>query len=187
VAQRESAALAEQVIAESCERQEILPGQPTEHSDRGPAMISKPVALLLADLGITKAHSRPHVSNDNPFSEAQFKAMKYRPDFPGRFGSPEHPCRFCSDFFPRYNSEHHHVGLGPFTPHDVHYSLAVAKCQQRARVLAEAFAKNLERFSNGLPQPKAVPTAVWINPPAEQPGPGRGPSVGRETRCLLSI
>jgi putative transposase len=129
-------------------------------------MTSKPVALLMADLGVTKSHSRPHVSNDNPFSESQFKTMKYRPDFPDRFGSLEHGRSFCGDFFPWYNTEHHHVGLGLFTPHDVHFGLAATKREQRARVLAEAFAKNPERFPNGLPEPKAVPTAVWINPPA---------------------
>ena len=166
LAQRESARLAEALIAESCERQEILPGQLTVHADRGAAMTSKPVALLLADLGVTKSHSRPHVSNDNPFSEAQFKTLKYRPDFPGRFGSLEHGRSFCGDFFPWYNTEHHHVGLGLFTPHDVHYGLAEAKREQRERVLAEAFLAHPERFPNGRPQPKGVPSAVWINPPA---------------------
>ena len=103
-------------------------------------MTSKTVALLLADLGVTKSHSRPHVSNDNPFSESQFKTLKYRPDFPDRFGSLEHGRSFCGDFFPWYNTEHHHVGLGLFTPHDVHYGLAEAKRDKRVRVLAEAFA-----------------------------------------------
>jgi putative transposase len=167
LAHRESAALAEKLIAESCERQGIVPGQLTVHADRGPAMTSKPVALLLADLGVTKSHSRPHVSNDNPFSEAQFKTMKYRPEFPDRFGSLEHGRSFCGDFFPWYNTEHHHVGLGLFTPHDVHYGLAETKREQRALVLAEAFAKNSERFPHVRPQPKAVPSAVWINPPAK--------------------
>jgi putative transposase len=164
----ESARLAEQLIAESCERQGIVPGQLTVHADRGPAMTSKPVALLLADLGVTKSHSRPHVSNDNPFSESQFKTLKYRPDFPERFGSLEYGRSFCRDFFGWYNTEHHHVGLGLFTPHDVHYGLAEAKHAQRARVLAEAFARHPERFPRGLPQPRAVPSAVWINPPANR-------------------
>jgi hypothetical protein len=128
-------------------------------------MTSKPVALLLADLGVTKSHSRPQVSNDNPFSEAQFKTLKYRPDFPDRFGSLEHRRSFCGDFFPWYNTEHHHVGLGLVTPRDVHYGLAEAKRQQRALVLAEAFAKHPERFPNGQPSPRSLPTAVWINPP----------------------
>jgi putative transposase len=165
LAHRELARLAEKLITESCERQGVAPGQLTVHADRGPAMTSKPVALLMADLGVTKSHSRPHVSNDNPFSEAQFKTMKYRPDFPDRFGSLEHGRSFCGDFFPWYNTEHHHVGLGLFTPHDVHYGLAAAKREERAHVLAEAFAKNPERFPNGQPSPRPLPTAVWINPP----------------------
>ncbi len=167
LALRESAALAEKLITESCERQGIQPGQLTVHADRGAAMTSKPVAFMMADLGITKSHSRPHVSNDNPFSEAQFKTLKYRPDFPDRFGSPEHARSFCGDFFPWYNTEHHHVGLGLFTPHDVHYGLAETKRELRAQVLADAFARHPERFPNGMPQPKAVPTEVWINPPAK--------------------
>jgi putative transposase len=168
LAERESAALAEKLIEQSCERQEIVPGQLTVHADRGAAMTSKSVALLLADLGVTKSHSRPHVSNDNPFSESQFKTLKYRPEFPDRFGSLEHGRSCCGDLLHWYNTEHHHVGLGLFTPHDVHYGLAAAKHEQRARVLAEAFAKHPERFPNGLPRPKAVPTAVWINPPAKR-------------------
>jgi putative transposase len=165
LAEREAAVLAGQLIAQSCERQGIRPGQLTVHADNGAPMKAKTTALLLADLGVTRTHSRPHVSNDNPFSESQFKTIKYRPDFPERFGSLEHGRSFCGDLFPWYNTEHHHVGLGLFTPHDVHYGLAEAKREQRARVLAEAFARNPERFPNGLPQPKAVPTAVWINPP----------------------
>src|SRR5206468_651961 len=164
-AHRELARLAERLIAESCGRQGIERGQLTVHADRGAAMTSKPVALLLADLGVTKSHSRPHVSNDNPFSESQFKTLKYRPDFPGRFGSLEHGRSFCGDFFPWYNTEHHHVGLGLFTPHDVHYGLAEAKWDQRAVVLAEAFAQHPDRFPNGPPSPRRLPTAVWINPP----------------------
>ena len=166
VAQRELATIAEQLIAESCARQGIEPGRLTVHADRGPAMISKPVAFLLADLGVTKTHSRPHVSNDNPFSEAQFKTLKYRPDFPGNFGSIEHARQHGQDFFPWYNTEHHHVGLGLFTPHDVHHGLAAAKREQRALVLAEAYARHPERFPNGCPLPRPLPTAVWINPPA---------------------
>jgi len=165
LAEGESARLAEKLIAATCERQGVAPGQLTVHADRGAAMTSKPVALLLADLGVTKSHSRPHVSNDNPFSESQFKTLKYRPGFPDRFGSLEHGRSFCGDFFPWYNTEHHHVGLGLFTPHDVHYGLAEAKREKRARVLAEAFAKNPERFPHGRPSPRPLPTAVWINPP----------------------
>ena len=170
LALRESAVLAEKLIAESCERQNIQPGELTVHADRGAAMTSKPVAFMMADLGITKSHSRPHVSNDNPFSEAQFKTLKYRPDFPDRFGSPEHGRSFCGDFFPWYNTEHHHVGLGLFTPHDVHYGLAEHKHELRAQVLTEAFARHPRRFPNGAPRPKAVPTKAWINPPKGEAG-----------------
>jgi len=165
LAEGQSARLAEKLIEQSCARQGITPGQLTVHADRGAAMTSKPVALLLADLGVTKSHSRPHVSNDNPYSESQLKTMKYRPDFPDRFGSLEHGRSFCGDFFPWYNTEHHHVGLGLFTPHDVHYGLAAAKREQRALVLAAAFAKHPERFPNGRPSPRPLPTATWINPP----------------------
>ena len=183
VAACERAALAEQLIAESCVRQRIEPGQLTVHADRGAAMISKPVALLLADLGVTKTHSRPHVSNDNPFSESQFKTLKYRPDFPDRFGSVEHARDHSRDFFPWHNTEHHHVGLGLFTPHDVHYGLAEAKRQQRAVVLAAAFARHPERFPNGCPAPRPLPTAVWINPPARLAHPSRvGNPLTQESR-----
>jgi putative transposase len=151
-------------------------------------MTSKPVALLLADLGVTKSHSRPHVSNDNPFSESQFKTMKYRPNFPDRFGSLEHGRSFCGDFFPWYHTEHHHVGLGLFTPHDVHYGLAEATRGQRARVLAEAFARNPERFPHGLPKPKAVPSAVWINPPPKDVDVSAGENaMTREPRPLAIV
>jgi putative transposase len=121
VAHRESARLAEKLIAETCERQGIKPGQLTVHADRGSSMTSKPVALLLSDLGVTKTHSRPHVSDDNPFSEAQFKTMKYRPDFPDRFGEIEHARAFGGDSIDWYNNEHHHAGLGMLTPADVHF------------------------------------------------------------------
>ena len=120
VAHRESATLAERFIRETCARQGIDRDQLTIHADRGPAMTSKPVALLLADLGATKTHARPHVSNDNPFSEAQFKTLKYRPAFPERFGSIQDARAYCHVFFPWYNTEHHHSGLGLLTPHDVH-------------------------------------------------------------------
>ncbi len=188
LAHRELARLAEKLIAESCERQGVTPGQLTVHADRGAAMTSKPVALLLADLGVTKSHSRPHVSNDNPFSESQFKTMKYRPEFPERFGSIEHGRSFCGDFFAWYNTEHHHVGLGLFTPHDVHYGLAAAKRKQRALVLADAFARHPERFPNGQPQPKEVPTAVWINPPASGAGISASENtMTRESRAVSIV
>ena len=165
VAPRETATLAERLITASCERHGILRGQLTLHADRGSSMTSKPVALLLADLGVTKTHSRPHVSNDNPYSEAQFKTLKYRPDFPDRFGSIEHARMFGTDFFPWYNTEHRHSGLGLHTPHDVHFGLAGAKRAARAAVLAAAYAATPERFVNRPPTPALLPTAAWINPP----------------------
>jgi putative transposase len=128
-------------------------------------MTSKPVALLLADLGITKTHSRPSVSNDNPYSEAQFKTLKYRPDFPERFGSLEDARAFHADFFSWYNTEHRHSGLGLHTPHDVHYGLAEARRVQRAAILAAAYTARPDRFVHHPPTPAALPTAVWINPP----------------------
>ena len=165
VAHRESAALAERFIHETCTRQQIGREQLTIHADRGSAMTSKPVAFLLADLGVTKTHSRPHVSNDNPFSEAQFKTLKYRPDFPERFGAIQDARAHCQVFFPWYNTAHRHTGLGLLTPHDVHYGLADARIASRAETLAAAHAAHPERFPRGVPQPPPRPTAVWINPP----------------------
>ncbi len=133
VAHRESAALAERFIHETCARQEIGRDQLTIHADRGSAMTSKPVAFLLADLGVTKTHSRPHVSNDNPFSEAHFKTFKSRPDFPERFGAIQDVRAHGHVFFPWDNTEHRHAGLGLLTPHDVHYGLAGARRDARDR------------------------------------------------------
>ncbi len=165
VAPRESAVLAERLIATACERQRILPGQLTVHADRGAAMTSKPVALLLADLGVTKTHSRPHVSNDNPYSEAQFKTLKYRPDFPARFGALEDARCHSGAFFRWYNTAHRHSALGLLTPHDVHHGRADAKRAARTAVLAAAYAATPERFVHRVPTPPALPTAAWINPP----------------------
>ena len=162
---RECASVAHAFIEETCRRHNIDPGQLTLHSDRGPPMISKPVAFLLADLGVTKSHSRPHVSDDNPFSEAHFKTMKYRPDFPDRFGCEEHARAHCRDFFPWYNTEHRHSGIGFFTPHDVHYGLAEDKRAARIAVLEAAYRAHPERFPHGLPVPPPLPYAVWINKP----------------------
>jgi len=169
VAHRESATLASKLIEESCQRQRILPGQLAIHADRGPSMTSKTIAHLYADLGVTQSHSRPNISNDNPFSEAQFKTLKYRPDFPDRFGSAQHARAHCEPFFGWYNCEHRHGGIGLLTPHDVHYHLADERVAGRARVLASAFAAHPERFSAGAPTPTPPPTAVWINPPALAP------------------
>jgi len=165
VAHRESATLARRLIEEACRRQGIVPGQLTIHADRGSSMKSKPVAFLLADLGVTKTHSRPYVSNDNPYSESQFKTLKYRPDFPERFGSIQDARAHSGTFFPWYNTEHHHTGLGLLTPHDVHYGLAEEKIARRAAVLALAHAAHPERFTKGVPQPPALPKEVWINKP----------------------
>lgn len=169
VAPRESAALAERFIAETCAKHGIAPGQLTLHADRGGPMRCKPVALLLADLGVTKTHGRPHVSNDNPFSEAVFKTVKYCPLFPDRFGSIEDGRAFGQVFFPWYNHEHHHSGLGFLTPAVVHFGHAAAIRDQRQQVLAAAYAAHPERFVHGQPQPAALPTAAWINPPAKKP------------------
>ena len=165
VAHRESATLAERFIHETCARQGIGRDELTIHADRGSAMTSKSVAFLLADLGVTKTHARPHVSNDNPFSEAQFKTLKYRPAFPERFGSIQDARGHGHVFFPWYNTEHHHTGLGLLTPYDVHHGLAEQRVAARAVVLTTAYAAHPERFPAGLPQPPARPTEVWINPP----------------------
>ena len=171
VAHQERAALAERLIEVACETQKIVPGQLTIHADRGASMTSKPVALLLADLGITRTHSRPHVSNDNPFSEAQFKTLKYRPTFPERFGSLQAARAFCQPFFRWYNAEHRHTGIALLTPAMVHDGQAEAVRAQRADVLAAAYAAHPERFVRKPPTPPAVPDTVWINPPAPNVGP----------------
>jgi putative transposase len=165
VASRESAALAEVLIRQTCAKQGIDRDQLTIHADRGSSMTSKPVVFLLADLGVTQSHSRPHVSNDNPFSEAQFKTLKYRPDFPGRFGSIEEARLHCQDFFGWYNDEHRHSGLGLHTAADVHYGLAEAVRDKRAGVLDAAYAEHPERFVRKPPEPPQLPTSSWINPP----------------------
>lgn len=165
VAPRESKALAQKLIAITCSRERIKPGQLTLHADRGSSMTSKPVAFLLADLGVTKTHSRPQVSNDNPFSESQFKTLKYRPDFPERFGSVVHARDHGHDFFPWYNTEHHHSGIAMLTPHDVHHGLAEQRLTERALVLEAAFHAHPERFPHGLPKRPELPSAVWINRP----------------------
>ena len=169
VAERESATLAKKLIAETSRRQNISPGQLTVHADRGSSMKSKCLALTLADLGITKTHSRPHVSNDNPYSEAQFKTLKYRPDFPARFGSLEDARAFCKDFFDWYNVEHRHAGLALLTPHDVHHGLGGERLVKRAAVLSSAFALHPERFVRRPPSPTAPPSAAWINRPEIPP------------------
>ena len=167
VATQEAAALAQRLIAETCDRQGIAEGTLTIHADRGPSMSSKPVALLLADLGVTKSQGRPHVSNDNPYSESHFKTLKYNSEFPDRFGSLQDSRSFLLDFFEWYNTQHHHSGLGLLTPFDVHYGLAETRLAERAQVLRAAFEATPERFVRGVPTPLALPQAVWINKPKE--------------------
>jgi putative transposase len=167
VAHRESASLADKLIAQTCTRQGIEPGQLTLHADRGSSMTSKAVAFLLADLGVTKTHSRPHVSNDNPFSEAHFKTLKYRPDFPERFGEIEDARSFCGPFFDWYNHDHHHAALGLLTPADVHYGRVEQRVTERQVVLDAAFDGHPERFPRGRPIAQRPPREVWINKPLQ--------------------
>jgi putative transposase len=170
VATRELASLARQLVADSCAKQGIEPKQLILHADRGSSMVSKTLALLLADLGVGKSHSRPYTSDDNPFSEAQFKTMKYRPDYPARFGSLEDARAWTHPFIDWYNNQHRHTGLGLMTPATVHYGLAAALTGQRQVTLAAAFEEHPERFVKGLPTLPKLQTAVWINPPLAKGG-----------------
>ena len=169
VATRESAALAEKLIAATVAKQGISRGQLTLHADRGSSMTSKPVTFLLADLGVIQSHSRPHVSNDNPYSEAQFKTLKYRPGFPARFTSIEAARAHCQEFFLWYNASHRHSGLGLHTAADVHHGTAAAVQASRARVLTAAYQHHPERFVARPPVPPALPATSWINPPEKEP------------------
>jgi len=165
IAHRESAELAKRLIHHSCRAQNIAPGQLTVHADRGSSMKSKPVALLLADLGVVKTHSRPHVSDDNPYSESQFRTLKYRPGFPDRFGSIEDARGFCQSFFQWYNHQHHHSGLGLMTPAMVHHGQAMHILAHRQAVLDAAYSAHPERFVRKPPTPPELPSQVWINKP----------------------
>jgi putative transposase len=171
LAHRESEDLAERLIRETVVKEGIVRDQLTIHSDRGPSMRSQTVAQLLATLGITKSHSRPHVSDDNPFSESQFKTLKYQPDFPQRFDSFDHAMDFCGEFMHWQNHEHHHWGLGLLTPAMVHLGQAETVLAARQAVLNTAHAAHPERFVHGTPQPLHLPAEVWINPPADGPEP----------------
>ena len=166
----ESARIAEQLIAQALAHHRIAPGQLTIHADRGSSMTSKPVAFLLADLGVTKTHSRPYTSTDNPYSEAQFKTLKYSRGFPSHFGSIQHSRTFCRPFFDWYNHEHRHSGIGLMTPAAVHFGHAAAIHANRVHVLAAAHAAHPERFVRGAPRPPALTTAAWINQPELQEG-----------------
>jgi putative transposase len=183
IVERESATLAEELIAQTCVRQGIQRGQLTIHADRGSAMTSKPVALLLADLGVTKTHSRPHVSNDNPYSEAQFKTLKYRPDYPARFGCQQDARAWANTFFAWYNHEHYHTGLALLIPADVHFNRTQAVLQKRQNILQAAYEKTPERFVKGPPQPQPLPPAVWINPPKNP----QAQNENENSRCKSAV
>jgi putative transposase len=170
VASSESAALAQRLIEETCKKQGIAPESLTLHSDRGPPMIARTTGELLSDLGVARSLNRPRVSNDNPFSEAQFKTLKYCPAFPKRFGCQEDATSFCRYFFSWYNTEHRHSGIGMMTPETVHYGRAVTTTRARQEVLKRAYAQHPERFVRGRPTPPSIPKAVWINPPEKPEG-----------------
>jgi putative transposase len=167
IADRESSTLAKRLITESCRKQSIVEDQLTLHADRGSSMKSKVVAQLLSDLGVTKTHSRPHVSNDNPFSESQFKTMKYRPEFPDRFGCIQDARGFGGTFFPWYNDVHRHSGVALYTPADVHYGRVQEIQQRRQATLDAAYQRHPKRFIHKAPEAALPPQAVWINPPKD--------------------
>jgi putative transposase len=177
VAHRESSELAQRLIGETCQRQGIQAGALVLHADRGSSMTSKGVEQLLVDLGVTKTHSRPHVSDDNPYSEAQFKTLKYRPGFPAQFGSIEDARAHCAAFFDWYNHDHYHSGIALLTPASVHTGQAAEILVKRNRVLAAAFAEHPERFKGKLPVAQPLPEAAWINPPHQ-------PQKTQETHSL---
>ena len=167
VATGESACLAEKLIQETCFKENIESDQLTIHADRGSSMRSKLVAQLMADMGITKTHSRPHTSNDNPYSESQFKTMKYRHTFPKSFGCLEDAKTFLRGFFTWYNCQHRHSGIGYVTPESLHTGKAHKIREKRCRTLELAYIKHAERFVKGMPQPPKIPEAAWINKPEE--------------------
>jgi putative transposase len=167
VAPSESGELAKELIADAVARHQVPPGQLTVHADRGSSMTSNPVVELLAFLGIGRTHSRPHVSNDNPYSEAQFKTLKYCPAFPERFGCIEDARAFCETFFAYYNHEHRHSGIGYHTPASIHFGTATEVRAQRQLTLDAAYAANPARFRYRRPQPPKLPTVAWINEPTE--------------------
>jgi putative transposase len=168
VAYKESAVLAEALIGETCLKQKIVRGQLTIHADNGSSMTAATVGELLMDLGVTKTHSRPYTSNDNPFSESAFKTLKYRPDFPERFMSIEDARAFCKNFFFWYNNEHHHSGIAMLTPVSVHYNTYPQILEKRSIVLTDAYMQHPERFVRGIPDVKQVPGEVWINKPEKK-------------------
>jgi len=185
IAHRESANLAKRLIAETCRKQGVTPDSLTIHADRGASMRSKAVALLLIDLGVLKSHSRPHVSNDNPYSEAQFKTMKYCPQFPARFGCIQDSRNFCGPFFSYYNNDHRHAGIGLLTPAMVHSGHTAQVLATRQETLLAAYRAHPERFVRRPPQPPVVPRQAWINPPIERTEEPAGPMIVTPTSCSL--
>ena len=169
VAEAENAALAGALIEESCHKHGIARDTLTLHSDRGSPMRAKTTAELLVDLGVAASFSRPRVSNDNPFSEAQFKTLKYRPDFPERFAGIEHARTHLREFFGWYNDEHRHSGIGFMTPASVHFGRSRAIDEHRRSVLQAAYAAHPERFKGHVPKPPALADVVGINLPPPQP------------------
>ena len=169
IAERQSAELAHQLISDSCAKQHIQPDQLTLHADNGGPMTAKPVSALMLDLGVIESHSRPHVSNDNAFSESQFKTTKYHPSFPARFGSPQDACLWARPFMQWYNYDHHHSGLALLTPATIHSGKTAQVLAARQRVLLTAFAAHPERFPHGPPSPSQPPSEAWINPPKLSP------------------
>jgi putative transposase len=167
VADAESAALFKDLLNDALGKHPMPSGQLTVHADRGASMTAKATAQLLANLGITKSHSRPYNSNDNPYSESHFKTLKYQPKFPQRFGCIQDARLFCREFFAWYNEEHHHVGIGLMTPNQVHYGQADQIYAARQQTLDQAFANSPERFVQKTPEPPPKPSAAWINPPAQ--------------------
>lgn len=165
VMDRENNELARLLIAEACAAQNIQPGTLTVHADNGAPMIAKPVAWLLESMGVARTHSRPHVSNDNPYIESHFKTLKYRPTFPKQFGSLTDARTFLQEFYRWYNHEHRHSGIAHLKPATVHHGQASAQLAQRTQTLVTAYAAHPERFVRGAPRPTSLPTAVWINPP----------------------
>lgn len=168
VQQRETGPIAEALIAQAVEQQRIEPGTLTVHADRGSPQRSKPVAFALVDLDLTKTHSRPYTSTDNPYSEAHFKTLKYRPEFPARFENIVQAGEFCRGFFHWYNHHHRHSGIGLMTPAAVHHGHAAQLHANRADILADAYARTPERFVRATPAPLTLPTAAWINKPQTQ-------------------
>lgn len=166
VTKRESATVAQKLIEACCKQQGVPHGQLTIHADRGSPMVAKSTAQLYVDLGIAKSHSRPHTSNDNPYSESNFRTLKYRPDMPERLGSVEHSRQVVRALVDWYNDEHYHEGLALLHPVDVHYGRTAEIVAARQRVLDEAYARHPERFVRGRPLQKSPPSAAWINPPA---------------------